>query len=52
MKEALRSIYWLKSKKAAETRLKDLIEIALLSDDMAMVLPHLLSKENDNSVTQ
>ncbi|MFQ6052448.1 MAG: ISL3 family transposase [Candidatus Hydrothermarchaeota archaeon] len=37
MKEALRSFYRLKRKKTAEKRLKDLIEIALLSDDAAMV---------------
>lgn len=37
MKEALRSFYRLKRKKTAEQRLKDLIEIAFLSDDAAMV---------------
>jgi len=37
MKEALRSFYRLKRKKVAERRLKDLIEIAFLSDDAAIV---------------
>jgi transposase len=37
MKEALRSLYRLKSKTAAEKRLKDLIQTAFLSDDAAMV---------------
>lgn len=37
MKEALRSFYKLKDKKTASRRLKDLIEIALLSDDAAMM---------------
>lgn len=37
MKEALRSFYRLKYKKTAEKRLKDLIEIARLSDDAAMM---------------
>lgn len=37
MKEKLRQFYALKSKKTAQKRLKDLIEIALLSDDAAMV---------------
>ena len=37
MKEALRNFYRLKHKKTAEKRLKDLIEIALLSDDAAMM---------------
>ena len=37
MKEKLRQFYALRSKKTAQTRLKDLIEIALLSDDAAMV---------------
>jgi transposase len=37
MKEALRHFYRLKHKKTAEKRLKDLIEIALLSDDAAMM---------------
>lgn len=37
MKEALRSFYKLKYKKTAEKRLKDLIEIARLSDDAAMM---------------
>lgn len=37
MKEALRGFYRLKRKKTAEQRLKDLIEIAFLSDDAAMV---------------
>jgi len=37
MKEKLRQFYALRSKKTAQIRLKDLIEIALLSDDAAMV---------------
>jgi len=37
MKEQLRKLYALKSKKAAQKRLKDLVEIARLSDDAAMV---------------
>lgn len=37
MKEKLRQFYALKSKKAAQKRLKDLVEIAQLSDDAAMV---------------
>lgn len=37
MKEALRGFYRLKHKKTAEKRLKDLIEIALLSDDAAVM---------------
>jgi len=37
MKEQLRKFYSLKSKKAAQKRLKDLVEIAHLSDDAAMV---------------
>lgn len=37
MKEALRNFYRLKRKRTAERRLKDLIEIALLSDDAAMM---------------
>jgi len=37
MKEALRSFYRLKDKKVATRRLKDLIQIALLSDDGAMM---------------
>jgi len=37
MKEALRDFYRLKRKKTAEKRLKDLIEIAFLSDDAAMI---------------
>jgi len=37
MKEALRGFYRLKHKKTAEKRLKDLVEIALLSDDAAMM---------------
>jgi hypothetical protein len=37
MKEKLRQFYALRSKKTAQTRLKDLVEIALLSDDAAMV---------------
>lgn len=37
MKEKLRQFYALRSKKTAQKRLKDLIEIALLSDDAAMV---------------
>jgi len=37
MKEALWSIYRLKSKRATEKRLKDLIQMAFLSDDGVMV---------------
>lgn len=37
MKEKLRQFYALRSKKTAQKKLKDLIEIALLSDDAAMV---------------
>jgi len=37
MKEALRRFYRLKHKKTAEKRLKDLVEIALLSEDAAMM---------------
>jgi transposase len=37
MKEQLRKFYSLQSKKAAQKRLKDLVEIAQLSDDAAMV---------------
>ena len=37
MKEELRRLYRLKHKKTAEKRLKDLIEIARLSDDAAMM---------------
>jgi transposase len=37
MKEALRSLYRLKDKKAASRRLKDLIQMALHSDDGAMM---------------
>ena len=37
MKEQLRKLYWLKSKKAAQKKHKDLVEIAQLSDDAAMV---------------
>ena len=37
MKEALRRFYRLKQRKTAEKRLKDLIEMALLSDDAAMM---------------
>ena len=37
MKEALRRFYRLKHKKTAEKRLKDLIEMARLSDDAAMM---------------
>jgi transposase len=37
MKEALRRFYRLKHKRTAEKRLKDLVEIALLSDDGAMM---------------
>jgi len=37
MKEKLRQFYKLKSKKAARDRLKDLVEIACLSDDAAMI---------------
>jgi len=39
MKEKLRQFYALRSKKTAQTRLKDMIEIAILSDDAAMVHP-------------
>lgn len=37
MKEQLRKFYSLRSKKAAQKRLKDLVEMAQLSDDAAMV---------------
>ncbi len=37
MKEALRSFYRLRRRRAAERKLKNLIEIAFLSDDAAMV---------------
>jgi len=37
MKEQLRKFYSLRSKKAAQKKLKDLVEIAQLSDDAAMV---------------
>jgi hypothetical protein len=37
MKEAIRSFYQLQRKSVAEKRLKDLIDIARLSDDGAMI---------------